>query len=139
VTDNPPDPVIRGILADARRIAIVGLSDRADRPSHDVAAYLQRAGYRIVPVNPNLAGRELLGEQVVASLGEIAGGVDIVDVFRRSDLAGDAITGALAIRAPVIWLQLGVRNETAAAKARAEGRVVIQDRCIKIEHARLRP
>lgn len=125
------------MLARARTIAVVGLSDRVERPSHEVAAYLQEAGYRIIPVNPTLAGGEILGEPVVASLGEIGGPVDVVDVFRRSELAGQAVEDALAIDAPLIWLQLGVRNDAAAEKARARGRTVVQDRCIKIEHARL--
>ena len=137
MTDNPPDEILREHLARARRIAVVGLSDRPDRPSHEVASYLKDAGYEIIPVNPNLAGREILGETVRASLEEIEGPIDIVDVFRRSALAGEAIAAALAIDAPLIWLQLGVRSEAAAEGARARGRTVVQDRCIKIDHARL--
>lgn len=134
---SPDDEVIRKALSGARRIAVVGLSDRPDRPSHDVAGYLQRAGYRIIPVNPGLAGRRVLGEPACASLRELDGGADIVDIFRRSEFVPDVINDALRIRAPLIWMQLGVVHEGAAARARAEGRLVVQDRCLKIEHARL--
>ena len=116
---------------------MVGLSNRPERPSHDVAAYLQRAGYRIVPINPRLAGGEVLGERVYASLGELEEGVDIVDVFRRSELIPEVIKDALRIDAPLIWMQLGVVHAGAAAMAHGKGRLVVQDRCLKIEHARL--
>lgn len=115
----------------------MGISDRPDRPSHEVAAYLKAAGYRIIPVNPVLAGREILGERCVASLPEIEGGVDIVDVFRRAEAVPEAMDAALQIDAPLVWLQLGIVHEEAATRARAAGRTVVQDRCIKIEHARL--
>ena len=134
---NPADDAIRSALVRARRIAVVGLSDRPERPSHDVAAYLQRAGYRIVPINPRLAGGEVLGERVYASLGELEEGVDIVDVFRRPAFIPDVIADALRIDAPLIWLQLGVVHEPSAGIAREKGRMVVQDRCLKIEHARL--
>lgn len=134
---NPPDDTIRSALARARRIAVVGLSNRPERPSHDVAAYLQRAGYRIVPINPRLAGGEVLGERVYASLGELEEGVDIVDVFRRSEFIPDIIADALRIDAPLIWMQLGVAHAGSAAILRGKGRLVVQDRCLKIEHARL--
>lgn len=116
---------------------MVGLSDRPERPSHDVARYLLRAGFRVIPVNPTLAGRCVLGERVRSSLAELDGGVDIVDIFRRSALVPDVIDDALQIPAPLIWMQLGVMHAGAAARARGEGRLVVQDRCIKIEHARL--
>lgn len=102
-----------------------------------MAAYLQRAGYRIVPVNPRLAGREVLGERVAGSLREIPVRVDVVDVFRRPEFVPEAVEDCLAAGAPVLWLQLGISHEEAAARARAAGVLVVQDRCIKIEHARL--
>ena len=134
---NPADDDILNALVRARRIAVVGLSNRPERPSHDVAAYLQRAGYRIVPINPLLAGGEVLGEKVYASLQELEEGVDIVDVFRRPEFIPDVIEDALRIDAPLIWLQLGVVHEASAGIARGKGRLVVQDRCLKIEHARL--
>ena len=137
MASNPSDPEIFEALTRARTIAVVGISDRTDRPSHEVATYLRDAGYRIVPVNPQLAGREILGARCVASLGEIRGAVDIVDVFRRSDAVPEVVEDALRIDAPWIWLQLGVVHEEAADRARAAGRKVVQDRCIKIDHRRL--
>lgn len=137
VSGKLTDEALRLVLCRARTIAVVGLSDRANRPSHDVASYLQRAGFRIIPVNPNLAGKSLLGERVVASLREILGRVDVVDVFRRQEFVAESVEDALAIDAPVIWFQLGVADPGAATRARAAGRLVIEERCIKIEHARL--
>ena len=136
-TPNPDDAAIRHALSRARAIAVVGISDRPDRPSHGVAAYLKAAGYRIIPVNPALAGRSVLGERCFASLPEIGRGVDIIDVFRRAEALPDLMGDALRIEAPLIWLQLGIVNEEAAARARAAARTVVQDLCIKIEHARL--
>jgi predicted CoA-binding protein len=137
VADNPPDRTLQEVLSRARTIAVVGLSDRPDRPSHDVAAYLQRAGYRIVPVNPRLAGREVLGERVAASLREIPVRVDVVDVFRRPEFVPEVVEDCLAYGVPVIWLQLGIAHPEAAARARAAGVLIVQDRCLKVEHARL--
>jgi hypothetical protein len=139
MTPNPGDAEIREALSRAGTIAVVGISDRTDRPSHEVAAYLKDAGYQIIPVNPLLAGKEILGEPCVASLGEIDGGVDIVDVFRRAEAVPEVMDDALRIDAPLIWLQLGIVHEQAAARARAAGRTVVQDRCIQIEHVRLLP
>jgi predicted CoA-binding protein len=136
-TPNPDDAAIREALSRARTIAVVGISDRPDRPSHEVASYLKAAGYRIIPVNPVLAGKEILGERCVASLAEIGHGVDIVDVFRRAEAVPDVVDDALRVDAPLLWLQLGIVNEDAAARARAAGRAVVQDRCIQIEHVRL--
>lgn len=138
MTPNPGDAEIREALCRAGTIAIVGISDRPDRPSHEVAVYLKDTGYRIIPVNPVLAGKEILGELCVASLGEIDGGVDIVDVFRRAEAVPEVMDDALRIDAPLIWLQLGIVHEDAAQRARAAGRLVVQDRCLKIERARLR-
>ena len=134
---NPPDQVIKKALTRARRIAVVGLSDNPERPSHDVARYLQRAGYVVIPVNPKLAGSRVLGERVRESLAELDDGADIVDIFRRSEYVPGVIDDALLISAPLIWMQLGVMHEEAAARARRKGRLVVQDRCLKIEHARL--
>ena len=138
MTPNPGDAEIREALCRSRTIAVVGISHRPDRPSHEVAAYLKGAGYRIIPVNPTLAGKEMLGEHCVGSLSEIGGRVDIVDVFRRAEGVPEVIEDALQIDAPWIWLQLGIIHETAAERARAAGRRVVQDLCIKIEHGRLR-
>ena len=137
MTPNPPDTEIARILSDARTVAVVGISDRPDRPSHEVAEYLQGAGYRIIPVNPQLEGKTILGEKCVGSLEAIEGDVDLVDVFRRAEAVPEVIESALRTRAPVIWLQLGIVNEEAARRARNAGRTVIQDRCTKIDHARL--
>jgi uncharacterized protein len=132
---NPSDSEIKALLERYRRIAVVGLSDKPDRPSHGVAAYLQRAGYEIVPVNPTI--KEALGVPAVASLGEVPAPVEIVDVFRRSEDVPPVVDDAIAAGAKVLWMQLGIVNEAAAARARGAGLTVIQDRCLKVEHARL--
>jgi predicted CoA-binding protein len=137
VTPNPDDATLRETLCRARTIAVVGASDRRERASHEVAAYLQRAGYRIIPVNPKLAGESILGERAVSSLADIREPVDIVEVFRRSEAVPEIIAQALKLSEPVIWLQLGVVHEESARIAREAGRTVVQDRCMKIEHARL--
>ena len=123
------------LLENAKTIAVVGLSDKPDRASYGVAAYLQRAGYKIIPVNPLVS--EVLGEKSVASLAEISEPIDIVDVFRRSDQVEPVIDEAIAAGAKAVWLQLGVSNAAAEAKAREAGLEVVSDRCIKVEHARL--
>lgn len=123
------------LLENAKTIAVVGLSDKPDRASYGVAAYLQRAGYKIIPVNPMVS--EVLGEKSVASLAEISEPIDIVDVFRRSDQVEPVIDEAIAAGAKAVWLQLGVSNAAAEAKAREAGLEVVSDRCIKVEHARL--
>ena len=115
-----------------RIIAVVGLSDDASRPSHGVAAYLQRAGYRIIPVNPSVG--EILGEKSYASLRDIPEQVDMVDVFRKSDAVGPIADDAIAIGAKYLWLQEGVVNQAAAEKAREAGIQVIMDRCMLKEH-----
>ena len=126
-------PDIREMLEQSRVIAVVGLSARADRPSHDVAKYLQEQGYRIVSVNPNLQER-VLGEQPYPDLDSVPYKVDIVDIFRRSEEVPDVVEAALRIGAPAVWIQLGIINEDAAEKARAAGVQVVMDRCIKVEH-----
>ncbi len=131
------DERIRAILERVRTIAVVGASARPERPSHEVMAFLQRFGYRVIPVNPGLAGQSLLGEPVHASLRDIAGPVDMVDVFRASDKVGPVAADAIAIGAKVFWTQLGVVNEAAAEAARKAGLEVVTNRCPRIELARL--
>ena len=128
---------IRDILTTARVIALVGWSPNPDRPSHGVAAFLARQGYRVIPVNPGQAGMMALGEVVQSSLSAIVGPVDIVDIFRRSAMAGAVVDEAIAIGAGAVWMQLGVRDEAAAARARAAGLRVVMNRCPAIEIPRL--
>lgn len=132
----PGDEEIRCILLGTRRIAVVGASNRPSRPSFGVARFLVDRGYEIVPVNPNIAGQELHGARVVASLAE-AGPLDMVDVFRRSSEAGAVMDEAVRLGARTVWLQLGVVDEAAAARARARGAAVVMDRCPVIEWRRL--
>jgi len=126
---------LRRILRDNRTIAVVGLSANWYRPSFFAAKYLQEHGYRVVPVNP--AYDSVLGEKCYPSLRDIPFGVDIVDCFRRSEEIAALADEAIAIGAKVLWMQLGVRNEEARRKAEAAGLEVVEDRCMKIEHARL--
>lgn len=133
---------IARILQDARIIAIVGLSDKPERASHQVADYLIANGYRVVPVNPALAGQEVLGQRAFSTLTEAAAAVapariDIVDCFRKSDDIVPIAEEAVAIRAGCLWLQLDVVNEEAAGIARAGGLEVVMDHCTKIEHRKL--
>jgi predicted CoA-binding protein len=128
---------LRRILKENRVIAVVGLSADWYRPSYFAAKYMQEHGYRVIPVNPRYAGKEVLGERCYAGLREIPDKVDIVDVFRRSEDVGPIADEAIAIGAKVLWQQIGVKNEAAAAKARAAGLDAVIDRCVKIEHARL--
>ena len=132
-----PDAELRRILRETRVIAMVGASPSWNRPSHFVLKYMQRKGYRVIPVNPAAAGQELCGERVFASLEEIPGSVDLVDVFRNSQAAGPITDQAIAKGAKVVWMQLTVRNDEAAARARAAGLAVVMDRCLKIEYGRL--
>ncbi len=120
------------LLKRARTIAVVGLSGSPLRPSHGVAAYMQQHGYRIIPVNPAIQGA--LGEKAVASLSEIKEKIDIVDVFRRSELVPEVVDEAIRLKVPVIWMQEGVIHEAAAEKARKAGIFVVMDRCILKEH-----
>ena len=126
---------IRELLHNARTIAIVGLSPNVLRPSNFVGYYLQRHGYRVIPVNPR--EREILGERSYASLDEIPVPVDVVDVFRRSEAAGQFADEAVAIGAKGVWLQLGVIDEAAAERARSSGLLVVMDRCPLIEYPKL--
>jgi O-acetylhomoserine (thiol)-lyase len=140
---NTPDPIyysdakLRRILTMVKTIAMVGASPNPQRPSHEVMAYLQAKGYRVIPVNPGVAGQTLLGETVVAQLGDITQKVDMVDVFRASEAVPPIVDQAIAIGAKVVWMQLGVRHDRAAAKAEAAGLEVVMDRCPKIEIRRL--
>ena len=132
------DDEIRDLLTNVRTIAMIGASDRPDRPSYGVAAFLQRHGYRMLPVNPTITGERVHGEFVWRELGQIGVPIDIVDIFRRPIAAGEAVDEAIAIGAKAVWLQLGIVNEEAAARAEAAGLKVVMDRCIKIELMRLR-
>lgn len=135
IVDDPAN--LRRILGSVRRIAVVGLSPRRERPSYGVAAFLQKQGYRIVPVNP--AEREILGETCYPDLASIPGPVDMVDVFRRAEDVLPIAAEAVRIGARVLWLQLGVINHEAAQLASAAGLDVVMDRCPKIEYPRLAP
>jgi predicted CoA-binding protein len=130
-TLDPADKILRS----AHTIAVVGLSPDPRRPSHRVALYLQRAGYHIIPVNPNIG--EVLGERAYATLSELSGPVDVVEVFRRSEFAGALVDEAIAIGAAAVWLQDGVVDDAAAARARAAGLDVVMDDCMMRRHARL--
>jgi predicted CoA-binding protein len=129
---------IAELLTNARNIAMVGASDRPDRPSHGVMKFLQSHGYRVFPVNPQITGEHVHGEFVWRELAQIGEPIDIVDIFRRPQAAGEAIDEAIAVGAKAVWLQLGIVNEEAAQRAEAAGLQVVMDRCIKIEIMRLR-
>jgi predicted CoA-binding protein len=131
------DEDIAELLTNARTIAVVGASDQPSRPSYGVMRFLQEHGYRTFPVNAQIAGEHVLGEFVWTELGEIGVPIDIVDVFRRPDAAGDAVDQAIFVGAKAVWMQLGVINEEAAARAEKAGLKVVMDRCPKIEIARL--
>ena len=132
-----PDAALRRIYREARVIAMVGASPTWNRPSHFVLKYLQGKGYRVIPVNPAAAGQEIQGERVIAALSGIPERVDRVNVFRNSEAAGPITDEAVAIGARVVWMQLGVRNDAAAERARAAGLTVVMNRCLKIEYGRL--
>ncbi len=135
-TDGLNDADIRAILANTRRIAVVGASNKPERASYGVMAALLARGYEVTPVNPGLAGQAIHGRPVVASLAD-AGTLDMIDVFRASDSVGPVVDEAIRLGARTIWMQLGVVNEAAAEAARAAGLKVVMDRCPKIEFARL--
>ena len=137
--DNYPDSYIRGILNTVKSIAMVGISPKDNRPSYFAFKYLLARGYRMIPVNPGQAGKEILGQKVYAKLSDIPEPIDMVDVFRASEHVPAVVDEALAMtpRPAVIWMQLGVRNDEAAAKAEAGGIKVVMNRCPKIEYGRL--
>lgn len=136
---NPTQETIFNYLKEAKNIAIVGLSNKPERTSYMVAQVLQDNGYKIIPVNPLLAGEEILGEKVYANLTEIDDSIDIVDVFRRSEFLPEVAAGFLKTDAKVFWAQLGIENEEADKMLRKAGRTdVVMDRCIKIELGKLK-
>jgi len=132
------DKDIANLLANARTIAVVGASDRPARPSYGVMRFLQDHGYRVLPVNPQITGEHVLGEFVWRELAQIGIPIDIVDIFRRPEAASEAVDQAIFVGAKAVWMQLGVINDEAAARAEAAGLEVVMDRCPKIEIARLR-
>ncbi len=136
ITEEIRSPNLGALLARTRTIAVVGLSPKPHRTSYAVSAYMKAQGFRIVPVNPN--AREVFGEPAYASLAEAARHekIDLVNVFRNSEDVPPVIDEAIAIGAPAVWLQLGIRHDEAAAKAQAAGLQVVQDRCIMVEHRR---
>jgi uncharacterized protein len=131
------DEDIYELLANTRTIAMVGASDRPDRPSNGVMQFLQSRGYRVIPVNPQITGEHLFGEFVWRELAQIGEPIDIVDIFRRPIAAGEIIDEAIAVGAKAVWMQIGVINEEAAKRAEAAGLKVVMDRCPKIEIPRL--
>ena len=131
------DEEIAELLVSTRRIALVGASARPERASNRIFGFLLEQGYDVTPVNPTLVGQELHGVPVVESLSDIEGEIDMVDIFRNSAAAGDAVDQAIAVGARAVWMQLGVINEPAAERAAAAGLKVVMDRCPKIEIPRL--
>jgi predicted CoA-binding protein len=135
VFQNPSDAAIRNILAASRRIAVVGCSPDSQRDSHRIARLLLDKGHTVIPVNPT--ARTILGQRCYPSLRDVPGSVEMVDVFRRPEAAGAVVDEAIAIGARIVWLQLGVIDEAAAARAHAAGLTVVMDRCPAIEYRRL--
>lgn len=132
-----PDALIRRVLTETRTIALIGASAKPERPSHGVMRFLQRQGYRVIPVNPGLAGQKLNGETVYARIADIPERIDMVDIFRNSAYAGAASDEGVAAGARVIWMQLGVSDAAAAKRAEAAGLTVVMNRCPAIEIPRL--
>ncbi len=131
------DDALRTLLTGVRRIAMVGASAKPDRPSYGVMRFLLDHGWQVIPVNPGLVGQSILGQPVVASLSDISPPVDMVDIFRSSDAAGGVVDDAIAHGARAVWLQLGVIDQAAAARAEQAGLAVVMDHCPKIEVRRL--
>lgn len=130
---EPNATEIHEILRALRIIALVGASDNPERPSYEVMHFLQQKGFRVIPVNPGLAGKTLLGEKVYASLTDIPEPICMVDIFRNSEAAGAIVDEAIAIKAKVVWMQLGVINNEAAERATIAGLKVVMNHCPKIE------
>ena len=137
-SENYAPDYLRQILEKARTIAVVGASPEPWRPSFGVMSYLLRQGYRVIPVNPFAGEESVHGQRFHRSLGDIPERIDLVDVFRRADALEGVAEEAIAVGAPVLWMQLGIRNEAAQAKAEAAGLEVVMNRCISTEHARLK-
>ncbi|KPK12274.1 MAG: CoA-binding protein [Acidithiobacillales bacterium SG8_45] len=133
--ENPDDQALRRLFEETRTVAVVGLSPKASRPSHGVARALQRFGYRIIPVRPAIG--EVLGEPAYATLEEVPKPIDLVDVFRAPEYVDAIVDSCIALRIPAIWLQEGVVNEAAAARARAAGITVVMDRCTYKDYVRI--
>jgi uncharacterized protein len=131
------DADIADLLRSTRTIALVGASDRPSRPSHGVMRTLQMHGYRVFPINPQITGEHIHGEYVWRELSQIGEPIDLVDIFRRPEAAGEAVDEAIAAGAKAVWMQLGVINEAAAQRAEAAGLKVVMDRCPAIEIPRL--
>ncbi len=131
------DEDIAELLMSARTVAVIGASDRPDRPSYGVMQFLQSRGYRVIPVNPQITGEHVLGEFVWRELAQVGEPIDIVDIFRRSEAAGEAVDQAIFAGAKAVWMQLGVIDEEAAKRAEEAGLKVVMDRCPKIEILRL--
>ncbi len=135
--DDYDDNYIRDVLRDAKIVAMVGASANWNRPSFFAMKYMQQRGFRVIPVNPGVAGQEILGETVAGNLAEIEEPIDMVDIFRNSEAAGAITDEAIAAGAKIVWMQLGVRNDEAAKRAEDAGLRVVMNRCPKIEYARL--
>ena len=132
---NPPDAEIRALLERVRRIAVVGLSLKTDRPSYKVASAMQRFGYKIIPVRPMTS--EILGEKAYSDLVSVPEKIDLVDVFRAPEQVGEVVDACIALKLPAIWLQEGVVHEAAALRAQAAGLTIVMDRCVYREYVRL--
>ena len=135
--DRYADAYLRGILERTGTVAMVGASPEPWRPGYGVMRYLQRHGYRVIPVNPHAVGQTVHGERFHASLGKVPERIDMVDIFRRPDAVGGVVDEAIAAGVPVVWMQLGIRDDAACARAEAAGLRVVMNRCISSEHARL--
>jgi predicted CoA-binding protein len=131
------DAGLKALLEETRTVALVGASDRPDRPSYGVMKTLQDHGYRVIPVNPQITGEHIHGEFVFRELSQLGDQIDLVDIFRNSAAAGEAVDQAIAVGAKAVWMQLGVINAEAAARAEAAGLKVVMDRCPAIEIPRL--
>ena len=135
--DDYNDKYIIDVLKDTKTVAMVGASANWNRPSFFAMKYMQQKGFRIIPVNPGVAGQAILGETVMADLDEIDEPIDMVDIFRNSEAAGSITHDAIKVGAKIVWMQLGVRNDDAAKRAEDAGLRVVMNRCPKIEYARL--